>query len=207
MVSGRLFVISAPSGAGKTTLCRKLVGMMPGLKESVSYTTRSPRPGEADGADYRFVSVSEFNSMAERGEFVEWAEVHGNRYGTSEKSLRQMMEAGTDVLLDIDTQGARQLRAKFPEAVLVFVLPPSFDELRRRLAERMSDSEEVIRRRLRNAVGEIGEYKFYDYVIVNDVLDEALLRLKCIVLAKGLETARVDAGWVEREFMVQEVQG
>lgn len=201
---GDLFVVSAPSGAGKTTLCKLITEKKPDLKHSISYTTRRRRPGEIDGIDYKFVTEEEFSRMVEEGEFVEWARVHGNYYGTAEKSLRQMLDTGIDALLDIDTQGAKQLREKFPEAVFIFILPPSFAELKKRLTERMSESPGDVRRRLENARKEIREYKIYDYVIVNDRLEDALCRLECIVSTRRASTRKVDPEWVVRNFLAEE---
>lgn len=201
---GTLFVVSAPSGAGKTTLCQRLMEERPGIEFSVSYTSRAPRAGEADGRDYNFVSRDEFMEMTARGEFAEWAEVHGNLYGTSASQLREALERGRDILLDIDVQGARQIRENFKEGVYVFVMPPSLEELRRRLEERRSDTPEVIGNRLRNAINEIREYSKYDYVIVNDVFEGALKGLEAIVISNGLRTDHVDPSWVKENFFRQE---
>src|SRR5512137_512938 len=154
---GVLFIISAPSGAGKTTLCKEVVDIFQNLRHSVSYTTRSPRPGEVHGRDYIFVSPAEFEKMISAGEFAEWAEVHGNLYGTAIKTLDEYRSRGIDVILDIDCQGARQLKERYGEGVFIFILPPSFHELRRRLDVRNSDSDEVKERRIRNAADEIKE--------------------------------------------------
>jgi guanylate kinase len=201
---GNLFVVSAPSGAGKTTLLRKLAEKRPGARFSVSYTTRKPRPGEEDGRDYSFVSEEEFRAMARRGEFAEWAEVHGNLYGTSRERLEEMLEGGFDVLHDVDVQGAGQMRGAYPDAVYIFVLPPSRGALRERLAARGSDSEDAIKRRLRKAADEIRDYLSYDYVIVNDVFEEALKELDAVVEARGLDSRRVDPEWVRSNFITEE---
>lgn len=198
---GTLFVVSAPSGAGKSTLCKLLLDRMEGIGVAVSHTTRAPRTGEADGHDYHFVTREKFELMVEAGEFLEWAEVHGNFYGTSKAALSGMLDAGMDVLHDIDVQGARQLRAQFPGAVYVFVLPPGAAELAARLRGRGTDSAEVIRRRLANAVGEIGDYGGYDYVIINDALEEAVADFSALVRAARLRSGRVDPLWVERNFL------
>ncbi|MEJ2314433.1 MAG: guanylate kinase [Nitrospirota bacterium] len=198
---GDLFVVSAPSGAGKTTLCRRLISMMPGIEFSVSYTTRAPRAGEADGVDYVFVDEAEFRRMADSGEFAEWAEVHGNLYGTSGRTLKETLAGGSDLLLDIDVQGARQLRERFPGGIYVFVLPPSMDALQERLGGRKTDSPEVVRRRLSRARDEIRDYEHYDYVIVNDDFERALGELEAIVTARRKGSGRVDREWVERNFL------
>lgn len=186
---GIVFVISAPSGTGKTTLIRELLRRLPGLTFSVSYTTRPPRPGEADGVDYRFVSREEFLRMVEEGAFVEWAEVHGDLYGTPKGALDP--PPGKDVILDIDPQGARRVKELRPDAVLIFILPPSLEELERRLRERKKDPEEVIRQRLANARNELEQIKMYDYTVVNDNVDRALQYLSAIVLAERSKTSRL----------------
>jgi len=188
---GLLIVISAPSGAGKTTLCNGLVSRFPALKESVSYTTRSPRPGEQDGVDYHFVSVDYFKQMVAEDGFAEWAEVHGNFYGTAIDSLEQARQDGVDILLDIDYQGARILRDRNINGVFVFVLPPSLAELRRRLESRSSDAVDVIERRIVRATEEIREACWYDYIVVNDQLEEAQEALAAIVTAARQATARM----------------
>jgi len=183
---GSIFVISAPSGSGKTTLVKRLLAAMPGLRFSVSYTTRPRRRGEKEGRDYYFVSKREFRRMVAAGEFVEWAEVVGELYGTAQKQLRVAQEAGEDVLLDIDVQGHRQVRARLPEAVSIFILPPSFQELERRLRRRRSDAPEVIERRLANARREIRHWPEYDYLVVNDKLRPAARALRAVVEAAKL---------------------
>ena len=198
---GNLFIVSAPSGTGKTTLCRQLIGELPDIGHSVSYTTRSPRPGEVNDRDYTFVDEGEFRKMIEEDEFVEWAKVHGNLYGTSRRRLEEMMGKCLDVLLDVDTQGARHLRMSWENGVYIFLLPPSLDVLRTRLKGRMSDSPEEIDLRMMRSVQEIGEYKNYDYVIVNAVLDEALTELKAVVIAERVRTKRVNPEWI-RSAMV-----
>ena len=200
-MKGDLFVISAPSGAGKSTLCNGLMGANPNIKFSVSYTTRQPRPGEVNGIHYNFVAEAEFQKMADNGEFLEWARVHNNYYGTSRKAIEDMLSSGADCLLDIDTQGASQIRQKFPDAVLLFILPPSMEALRERLEGRKSDSPEVIKTRLENARGEIKRYKDFDYVIINDSLEEALERLKAVLLARKCLMAKIDPGWIEKSFL------
>jgi guanylate kinase len=188
---GILFIISAPSGAGKTTLCKEVIDILPNLLHSVSYTTRAPRPGEVCGRDYFFVSPAEFANMVAAGEFAEWAEVHGNRYGTAIKTLEEYRAKGVDVILDIDCQGARQLKERFGEGVFIFILPPSFRELRRRLDIRNSDSDEVKDRRIKGAAEEIKESRWYDYIIINDVYSKAVEELKSVLIAERCTTSRV----------------
>lgn len=175
---GAALVISAPSGTGKTTLIRMLREEFPRLSYSISCTTRAPREGERDGGDYHFLSRERFLRLRDEGSFAEWAEVHGNFYGTPLAPVRDMLLQGRDVLFDIDVQGARQLKASLPEVFRIFILPPSLEELRRRLRKRGLDSEEVIRRRLANACGELREAARYDALIVNDRLEDAYARLR-----------------------------
>lgn len=189
--SGIIFVISAPSGAGKTSLCKELIDFFPALRHSVSYTTRPARPGEREGVDYRFVTEEVFRGMVDAGAFAEWAEVHGNCYGTAAASLEEARLAGRDILLDIDCQGAGQLRRNLEHAVYIFILPPDLAELRRRLEGRNTDSSEVIERRIANAEGEILEAGSYDYLVVNDDFDQALTELKSIITAEACRTALV----------------
>ncbi len=190
MTTGSLFIVAAPSGAGKTTLVGRLMADDPKVVHSVSYTTRSPRPGEQEGRAYHFIGVQEFLAMRERGEFVEWAEVHGNFYGTSRLWLEERMRAGDDVLLEIDWQGAQQVRRQFPEAVGIFILPPSITELEKRLRGRGSDSEDVIARRIAGALGEMRHVAEFNFVIINNDLDVALSELKAAVSASRLRFAR-----------------
>jgi guanylate kinase len=192
--NGILFVISAPSGAGKTSLCHEVIDIFPRLRHSVSYTTRRPRTGEREGLDYHFVSPETFEAMIAAGEFAEWAEVHGNRYGTALKTLSDYRAAGCDVLLDIDCQGAAQLRERCPEGVFIFVLPPSFEELERRLRGRNTDDPEVIERRLRNARSEIQQLAWYDYLVINDDFERASRDLQAIITAEGCRTALLRDG-------------
>ncbi|MFO0653087.1 MAG: guanylate kinase [Polyangiales bacterium] len=183
-------IVTSPSGAGKTTLVRRMLDRYPDMAQSVSVTTRAPREGEVDGRDYHFVRVDEFRAMESRGAFAEWAEVHGHLYGTS---LEKMVEARArlrGMVFVIDTQGARQLKARVPEAVGVFVLPPSLTELERRLRGRGTDSEETIARRMRNALGELTHYGLFDYVVLNDGLDEASEELCSIVRAERVRRTR-----------------
>jgi guanylate kinase len=188
---GTLFVVSAPSGAGKTTLCREIRLRLPDVAYSVSVTTRAPRPGEIDGADFRFVDEAEFRAMLARGELAEWATVHGNLYGTRARAIEEALAAGRDVLLDIDTQGAAQLRARYADAVLIFILAPSVKELEQRLRERRSDAEAEIERRLVRAREEIALWRRYDYLIVNRDVKEAMEQLESIILAERCRVTRL----------------
>jgi guanylate kinase len=199
---GILFIISAPSGAGKTTLCKEVVDILPNLRHSVSYTTRSPRSGEVHGRDYFFISPSEFETLMAAGEFAEWAEVHGNFYGTAIKTLDEYRTNGIDVILDIDCQGARQLKERYRQGVFIFILPPSFNELRRRLDLRNSDSDEVKERRIRNAAEEIKESGWYDYIIVNDTFSKAVEKLKSVLIAEQCRTSRM-LGKVAGQFAIE----
>jgi guanylate kinase len=190
MIAGTLFIVAAPSGAGKTTLVGRLLADDPQVMHSISFTTRAPRTTERDGREYHFIDIQRFLSMRERGEFAEWAEVHGNFYGTSRLWLEQRMQEGCDILLEIDWQGAQQMRRQFPEAVGIFVLPPSPAELERRLRGRGSDSEDVIARRVAAAHGEMRHVGEFDFVIINNDLDVALGELKVAVQASRLRFAR-----------------
>ena len=183
---GSIIVISAPSGAGKSTLVRRLLKSTPGLTFSVSYTTRPPRRGEKDGRYYFFVSTRRFERMIARDEFVEWADVFGHLYGTSRRQLRRAQEEGQDILLDIDVQGHGQVRKRLPEAVSIFVLPPSFRELAKRLKRRHSDASDVIARRLKDAKTEMRRWREYDYLVVNDRLSGAAQALRAIATATRL---------------------
>lgn len=183
---GVLFIVSAPSGAGKTTLVRGLLEREPQIGLSISHTTRAPRPGEVDGVAYHFISVERFEAMREAGDFLEWAHVHGNFYGTSRRWLDERLNAGHDVLLEIDWQGAQQVRAQFPEAVSLFVLPPSFEALAQRLTGRGSDAPEVIERRLAAAREEIGHLREFDFVIINNILSQAMDEMVAVARAARL---------------------
>ncbi len=180
---GSIMVISAPSGAGKSTLVKRLLASVLGLRFSVSYTTRPPRRGEKDGREYFFVSPKKFRRLIAAGEFVEWAEVFGQLYGTAKKQLRAAQKSGQDILLDIDVQGHQQVRKKLQEAVSIFVLPPSYGELERRLRRRHLDAPEEIVRRLNDARREIRRWPEYDYLVVNDRLSRAAKELRIIVEA------------------------
>ncbi len=181
----RIFiVVSAPSGTGKTSLCRELLRMVPDLRFSVSYTTRPPRPGETDGRDYHFVTTERFRQGIADGEFAEWAENYGHYYGTARKTMEEFRREGFDLVVDVEPRGAKALKAQYGEGAYVFILPPSIDELKRRLRGRGCESEEVIARRLEKALDEIREVLWYDYIIFNDRLDGAVERLKSIYLAE-----------------------
>lgn len=187
--SGTLFVLSAPSGAGKTTLVKLLLERDEQVRHSVSYTTRAPRPGEQDGREYHFIGIPDFNAMRDRGDFLEWAEVHANFYGTSRVWLEERMRSGQDMLLEIDWQGAQQVRRLFPTAVTVFILPPSIAELERRLRNRGQDAEEVIERRVAAALGEMHHVGEFDFAIINNNLQTALDDLGAVVRAARLRVA------------------
>jgi len=189
---GRLVVVSAPSGAGKTSLVRALLDSVPNVRFSTSYTTRPPRRGEVDGRDYFFVSPAEFEEMAARGDFLEDAVVFGNRYGTSREQVTELTAAGYHVLLEIDWQGARQVRAAQPDSISVFVLPPSLEELERRLRGRSTDSETTIRKRLGEAREDMTHWQEFDYAVVNDRFEEALAELRGILLGDGEQNRTVD---------------
>ena len=187
-----VFLISAPSGSGKSTLVHRLMQADSRLAFSISYTTRPPRPAETDGVDYIFISRKDFEERLARGEFLEYAEVFGNYYGTNRSSFEAAVEGGKDLVLDIDVQGARQLKVAIPEAISVFVLPPSREILEQRLRSRSQDSGEVIQRRLRGAAEEVRNYTQYDYVLINREIDEASARLASIVRAERLRKARME---------------
>lgn len=185
-----LLILSSPSGAGKTTLKNRLLERHPDLRFSISHTTRRPRANEKDGREYHFTDRESFQEMVRAGSFAEWAEVHGNFYGTSLREIELAKETYRGVVFDIDHQGARQIKAKLPEAISVFILPPSMQELERRLRSRASDDDDVVERRLRAAMGEIAHYGFFDYLIVNDDLDGACKQLDAIVLAERAKRYR-----------------
>lgn len=189
---GSLFIISAPSGAGKTTLCKELCKTVSGLKHSVSYTTRQRRKGERNRTHYFFVNEKTFKSMIKRNDFAEWAMVHGNLYGTSKKHIKETIHKGYDIILDIDVNGAMQMRRKYKDAYYIFILPPSLQELKKRLRRRKSDPEAEIQRRLGKAKDEIAYYHNYDYIVVNDRFKKALSDLAVIVSATRLRRDRLD---------------
>jgi guanylate kinase len=198
---GALVVVSAPSGAGKTTLCEAVRARVPNLFYSISYTTRAPRPGEVDGKDFHFVPEAEFVAMREQGEFAEWAVVHGHSYGTPAGPLEAALGRGEDVLLDIDTQGARQLRARYAEAVSVFVMAPSLHDLEARLRERKSDAPEEITRRLARARAEMAAWRQYDYLIINRHVAEAVERLATIIQGERWRTSRLTITFPDMEVL------
>jgi len=187
-----VFIISAPSGSGKSTLVHRLLATVPRLQFNVSYTTRAPRGNEKDGESYRFVSREEFERMLAQDEFLEWAQVFGNYYGTHRGVVEQARANGNDLVLDIDVQGARQLKTKIPEAVSIFVLAPSRQVLEQRLRARGEDREEVIQRRLKDAAVEISRYKDYDYVLINRELGNAQATLASIVYAERVRRSRIE---------------
>ncbi len=187
---GNLFTISAPSGAGKTSLVKALVESMPGVRVSVSHTTRPMRPGEVNGVNYHFVAVEEFVRMLDEAAFLEHAQVFDNYYGTSQDWVEQVLAEGTDVILEIDWQGAQQVRRLMPECIAVFVLPPSLQTLRERLTGRGQDSDEVIAKRLAGAVNELSHYPEADYLVVNDVFEVALNEIKAIITSRRLTLER-----------------
>lgn len=193
-------MVSAPSGAGKTSLCRAVAESLENLTHSVSFATRKPRVGEIDGRDYHFVTVERFQEMVQSGDFAEWAEVHSNLYGTSRRALDDMITKGIDVILDIDTQGAKQIKQKYAAAVYVFIMPPSFDILEERLRKRKSDQDEEIKKRMRRAREEIKDYTMYDYLIVNHDFDRALTELRSIITAERCRTSLMNKESIERMF-------
>jgi guanylate kinase len=197
---GLLYVVSAPSGAGKTSLCRAITDSLEDLTHSVSYTTRKPRNGEIDGRDYHFVSQERFQAMINAGDFAEWAEVHANLYGTSRRMLDDMISKGIDIILDIDTQGAKQIKSKFSSAVFIFIMPPSLEILEERLRNRKSDHEDEIKKRMRRAREEIKDYALYDYIVVNRDFERALSELRSVVIAERCRIKLADTLWIEGMF-------
>jgi guanylate kinase len=184
---GNLFVVAAPSGAGKSSLCKALLELDSRLQPSVSHTTRPPRGQEKHGREYFFVSQSEFDAMVAADAFVEWAHVHANRYGTSKKAIEDRMAMGADVILEIDFQGAVQIKKVFANAICIFILPPSWEELRSRLERRGEDSPEIIDMRMKNAQVEVAQVAKFDFVIINELFDRALFDLKAIVHSQRLK--------------------
>jgi guanylate kinase len=201
-MSGNLIIVSAPSGAGKTSLVKGMLTATHGIDLSISYTTRPPRAGEVDGKDYHFVSRETFVEIADRGDFLESAEIYGNLYGTSQSWIRSKMDAGRDILLEIDWQGAQQVRHIFPHCASIFILPPSIETLEDRLRGRGKDSPEVIARRMQSARDEISHVAEFDYVIINDILDEAVQQLRCVVFA---ERARRDRQLARHQELIDQL--
>jgi len=188
---GLFIVVSAPSGTGKTSICREILKLFPNIRFSVSYTTRKPRPNEVDGHDYYFISEKEFLDGIERGEFAEWTENYGHYYGTSKKTMAAFLEQGCDLILDIESAGAKTLKNHFGPGVFIFILPPSLDELKVRLRKRGSESDDALQKRLRNALNEIREIGLYDYIIFNDNLETAIDRFKSIYVAEKCRRERL----------------
>ncbi|MFW9594116.1 MAG: guanylate kinase [Macromonas sp.] len=186
---GNLYVVAAPSGTGKSSLVKALLEVDSHMELSVSHTTRAPRGQEVHGREYYFVSNEEFDRMVEQNAFIEWAHVHSNRYGTSRKAIEDKIAAGADIVLEIDYQGAIQVKRQFPNAVLVFILPPSWPELRARLMRRAEDSDDVIELRLKNAAEEVAQVDKFDFVIINELFERALFDLKAIAHAQRLKVA------------------
>jgi guanylate kinase len=203
---GILFIISAPSGTGKTTLCRQLAANLPGLWHSISYTTRKPRPGEEHGRDYYFVEEKTFQEMIARNDFVEWAHVYGHLYGTPWKSLSEKIDQGIDVLLEIDVQGTLQVKKRFEDSVSIFILPPSMAVLRARLQSRASDAPEEIQRRLLKVKEEVWNYREYAYIVRNEDLERSLRDLESIFWSERLKTKRLNMAWLENNFILDDEQ-
>jgi guanylate kinase len=197
---GILFVVSGPSGAGKTTLYKKAISVLPHLMHSVSYATRSPRVGEVNGRDYTFINREEFMTMIQKKEFAEWAEIHGELYGTARKRLEEIINSGVDAILDIDVQGAMQLKEKLPGGVYIFVLPPSLEILRERLEQRMANVKEEIEKRLAVALEEMKKYPEYDYVIVNSIFEDAFKELESIIIANRARVEQINSEWIKENF-------
>ncbi|HEX8118186.1 MAG TPA: guanylate kinase [Pyrinomonadaceae bacterium] len=196
---GILFVISSPSGGGKGTLIKRLRDAVPGVGYSVSWTTREPRPGEVDGVSYAFVSDEKFDAMIRSGGFVEWANVHGHRYGTTRAAVELALAQGLDIILEIDVQGARAVRETMESVVSIFILPPSFEVLRERLTLRMTERPEELELRLANARGEVAEYRHFDYLILNDEVERAAAQLASVVWAERARRERQE--WVVRRVL------
>jgi guanylate kinase len=188
---GLLYIVSAPSGTGKTTLLRRVMDYFPDITFSISYTTRPPRPGDRDGRDYHFISPQRFQQMVKEKAFAEWAEVLGNRYGTPLDSIREIRSQGIDLILDIDSQGARQIKERFNGGVFIFILPPSLEALKRRLKARGVDEQEVIQFRVAKARDEMKQAVWYNYVVINDNIEEAVEQLKSIIIAERCRRERV----------------
>jgi guanylate kinase len=201
---GILFIISAPSGTGKTTLCKQLATNLPGLWHSISYTTRKPRPGEEHGREYYFIGEQAFRDMIARSESVGWAHVYGHLYGTPRKSLTEKIDQGVDVLLEIDVQGAMQVKKRFEDSVSIFILPPSMIVLRARLQTRASDTAEEIQRRLNKVKEEVWSYREYAYIVRNEDLGQFLRDLESIFWSERLKTKRLNMTWLENNFILDD---
>ncbi len=193
-MKGNLFIISAPSGTGKTTILKEIIGHIPRISFSVSHTTRPAREGEKDKVDYFFVSKESFIESRDHNDFLEWAEVHGNFYGTSKQTVMEQLEQGNDIVLDIDVQGARQLRSSSLEAIFIFITPPSWQELKKRLTGRGTDDQTTIDLRLKNARLEMKDAELYDYVIINDDISTAVDVLRAIIIEKRCKNRRAPNG-------------
>ena len=193
-MKGNIIILSAPSGTGKTTILRKVMPELGSISFSISHTTRTPRKGEKNGVDYHFVTKDTFLKLRDQGDFIEWAEVHGNYYGTSIQSVLQLQLEGQDVVLDIDIQGARQVREKLPKASSIFIIPPSWEEQEKRLRGRGTDSDETINLRLKNAKQELRDIDLYDYVVVNDTIADASKMFKAIIVSLRAKERRLADG-------------
>jgi guanylate kinase len=203
---GILFIISAPSGTGKTTLCKQLATKLPGLWHSISCTTRKPRPNEEHGREYYFISEQAFQEMIARNEFIEWAHVYGHLYGTPRKSLAEKIDQGIDVLLEIDVQGAMQVKKRFEDSVSIFILPPSMTVLKARLQTRASDTPEEIQGRLNKVKEEVWSYREYAYIVRNEDLGRSLRDLESIFWSERLKTKRLNMTWLENNFILDDEQ-
>ncbi|MDK2840083.1 MAG: guanylate kinase [Thermosipho sp. (in: thermotogales)] len=200
-MKGTLFVVSGPSGVGKTSIISALMNKLENIVFSVSCTTRPPRPGEVDGVDYFFVSRDKFIEMREKGEFLEWAEVHGNLYGTPKRFVLENIEKGNRIILDIDVQGALQVKRNFDDAVFIFVAPPSYEVLKERLLKRGTENSQSMLKRLENAKWEMSKIVEFDYLIVNSELEKSILAMKSIVIAESYRTMRIlDEALIKRLF-------
>jgi guanylate kinase len=184
----QLFVISGPSGVGKSTLIKRLREQLPDIGYCVSHTSRLKRPGEEDGVNYHFITRDRFQEMIRKGEFVEWEEIYGELYGTSYGSITELLDKGRDVIMDIDPRGAKNIKERYEESILIFILPPSMDELERRIRKRATEKEQVINERLQKALGEIKESSWYDYMVINENIEDTVLALRSIIVSNRLRT-------------------
>ena len=198
-MNGLIFVLSAPSGAGKSTIKEALMKRIDGLSYSISHTSRPPRGRERDGMDYHFVSRRVFEEMIEKDAFLEWAQVHGHLYGTAREAVKEQISAGSDVLMDVDVKGARNVKQRFPDSILIFLLPPSLEILEKRLTNRGTDDSQVIKKRMARASEEIRNCFWYDYMVINDDLEPAILESRSIILSARCRTAR-RMEWVGTHF-------